>query len=234
MPRPAKRVKINRKDIRQPDEFESLATLSALWARRHQSLLAACVGAVVVVGVLALLVARSRAARTEAAAIDFRTAHTLFEARKFREAGDAFAALGQSAGSTAFGRLAGLYRGHALARQGDAAGAATAYTEYLAKSPEASYLRQEALAGIGRAKESGGDAAGALDAYTQAAALDGPFKTDAMLAAARLQEASGQTEAARATYARLMTVARDADLRALLAAKLPPAPPEAPPEANVR
>jgi tetratricopeptide (TPR) repeat protein len=234
MPRPAKRVKINRKDIRQPDEFESLATQSALWAREHQSLLAACVGVVVVIGVLGLLVARSRAARTEAAAIDFRVAHTLFEARKFHEAADAFAALGQSAGGTTFGRLAGLYRGHALARQGDTAGAATAYTEYLATSPEASYLRQEALVGLGRAKETSGDAAGALDAYTQAAAVDGPFKADAMLASARLQEASGQSEAARATYGRLMAEARDPDLRALLAAKLPPAPAEPPPPANVR
>src|SRR5439155_844024 len=70
-----------------------------------------------------------------------------------------------------FGRLAVLYRAHALARQGDQAAAATAYGEYLASAAVPVYLHQEALVGLARAKEAAGDTAGALDAYTQAGAL---------------------------------------------------------------
>src|SRR5206468_715880 len=84
------------------------------------------------------------------------------------------------------------------------AGAAIAYGEYLASDPPTEYLRQEALLGLGHAKEAGGDTAGALDAYTQAGALGGPYRTEALLAAGRLQAASGHANEARAVYESLL------------------------------
>src|SRR5205814_65443 len=81
-----------------------------------------------------------RGAERERASLAFRTAHTTFAAgNKFTEAAEAFAALAHDYPHTAYGRLAGLYRGHAFARQGDAAAAATAYAEYLATSPDPPY-----------------------------------------------------------------------------------------------
>jgi tetratricopeptide (TPR) repeat protein len=238
MPQHAKRLKIRRKDLQQPDEFETLTAQTLDWARRHQALVSAVAGGLVAVALVVLVVGRVRASHAEAAALDFRAAHGLFEAGKFGEAADAFATLAETSPRTPFGRLAGLYRAHAFARKGDPGSAATAYGEYLASSPPADYLRQEALVSMGRAKEGTSDASGALEAYTQAGALDGPFHTDALLAAARLDEAAGRTEDARHIYTQLLAAAPDGDTKAFLLSKVPgAAAPEAgnpEPESDVR
>lgn len=221
MAQPAKRTRVRRKDIRQPDEFETLTAKTAVWAREHQSIAVGAVAAVVVIGLVALLVSRTRASRAELASVDFQVAHSAFQAGKYPEAAAGFSALSEKLPATPFGRLARLYRGHALERQGDAAAAAVAYGEYLAIDPETDYLRQEALVGLGHTKEAAGDAAGALDAYTQAAALEGPFRTDAGLSAARLHEAAGRSAEAQAIYQRLLKEAPDPDVQNLLRTKVP-------------
>jgi tetratricopeptide (TPR) repeat protein len=234
MPQHAKRVKIRRKDLRQPDEFETLTGQALAWAEEHRQLLLAAVGIVLVIAAGVLLVGRARAARNEAAATDFRAAHELFQASKWPEAATAFDDVTIKYPSAPFGRLARLYRGHALARGGDAAAAANAYTDYVASEPDAAYLRQEALAGLGRAKEGVGDTAGALDAYTQASELDGPYRTDAMLGAARMHERAGAADKARDIYVKLQAENPQGDLRALLASKVPPAKPPVEPAQDVR
>lgn len=222
MPQHAKRLKIRRKDLRQPDEFETLTGQLMAWLDDHRKLVIGGLAALALVGLVALGLARARTARHEAAALEFQRAHTIFEAGKFSDAAEAFSALVRNYPGAPLGRIAGLYRAHALARQGDAAAAATAYAEYLATSPEPAYLRQEALTGLGRAREATADRAGALEAYTQAGALEGPHQTDALLGAARLYEAFQQPEQAREIYARLLKEGPDPDLRELLVAKLPP------------
>ena len=113
-------------------------------------------------------------------------------------------------------------RGHALRKQGDRAGAASAYTEYLSDVPARDYLRQQALIGLGRAKEATTDASGALDAYVQAADLEGPFRVEALLAAGRLHEAAGRLQQARELYVRVLKDGNpDPELRTMLLAKLP-------------
>jgi tetratricopeptide (TPR) repeat protein len=231
MPQHAKRVKIRRKDLRQPDEFETLTGQVVAWADEHRQLLLTAAGVVLVIALGALLVGRSRAARNEAAATDFRSAHELFAGSKWPEAATAFEDVATKYPSAPFGRLARMYRGHALARGGDAAGATTAYTDYIAGDPETAYLRQEALTGLGRAKEASGDTAGALEAYTQAADLEGPFRIDALLGAARIDERTGAADKAREIYTRLQAENPQGDLRSFLASKLPPAPPASPPPA---
>src|SRR5206468_4321464 len=80
-----------------------------------------------------------------------------FDEGKFQEAAQGFAYVVERYPGAPFGRLAVLYRAHALARQGDQAAAATAYGEYLASAAVPDYLRQEALVGLARAKEAAGD-----------------------------------------------------------------------------
>jgi tetratricopeptide (TPR) repeat protein len=232
MPQHTKRVKIRRKDLRKPDEFETLTGQVVDWAGAHRPLVIALAAAVVAVAVIALAVGRWRAGRTEAAAVAFRSAQAQFEAARYADAAGAFAEVAGTHPHTPFGRLAGLYRGHALARAGEAAAAATAYTEYLATSPDSEYLRQEALTGLARAQEATGDTAGALDTYTQAGDLRGPYRTDALLGAARLLETSGRVEQAHEIYTRLLKDAADPETRALLMAKLPPGSRPAEPPAD--
>jgi predicted TPR repeat methyltransferase len=76
------------------------------------------------------------------------------------------------------------------------------------------------LFGLAHAKEAAGDTAGALDAYTQAGALAGPYRTDALLGAGRLHEASGRADDARAVYEGLLKDAGDPETKALLTQKL--------------
>jgi hypothetical protein len=232
MPRHTKRIRIDRKALRQPDEFHTLTSQATNWAGAHQMLLVGIAGAALVVAVVAFGVSRYRTSQNDAAAAQFRSAHETFAAGKFDEAGEAFATVASEHGDTAFGQLAALYRAHALARKNDASAAASAYGEYLAGSPTG-YLRQEALVGLGRAKEAGGDKTAALDAYVEAGALDGPYRTDALLSAARLHEGLGQGDKAQAIYAGLMKDAGDdTNLKSLLLAKLPGAPVPPPPAAT--
>jgi tetratricopeptide (TPR) repeat protein len=221
MPQHTKRIKIRRKDLRKPDEFETLTGQVASWADQHRGIVAGVAGAAILVALVGFAVSRWRAGQNQAAGVAFRAAHSQFEAARYADAAGAFAEVASAHPHAPFGRLAVLYRAHALARSGDAAGAATAYSEYLATSPDAEYLRQEALNGLARARESTGDAAGALDAYTQASDLRGPYRVDALLGAARLQEAAGHGDQARDIYTRLLKEAPDPETRALLIDKVP-------------
>jgi len=148
MPQHTKRIKIRRKDLRKPDEFETLTRPSARLGGEARAL---------VLGVAGpwsswhSRVWRSHAGKPgqRAAAVAFRAAQSQFDAARYRDAAGAFAEV--ASGHPTRRRAARrLYRAHALARQGDAAGAATAYGEYLATSPDAEYLRQEALTGLAR------------------------------------------------------------------------------------
>jgi len=233
MPEHARRIKIRRKALRQPDEFHTLTNQAMAWLDTHRELAAGIALALLVAAAAVLAVSQYRASQVGRAAESFRSAQATFEAGRFADAAAAFEMLGETFPRTPSGRLAGLYRAHALARQGDGSAAATAYSEYLASGPAAGYLRQEALDGLAHAREGNGDATGALEAYTQAAALEGPYRRDALLGEARLQEAGGQGDAAREIYARLLKESDpDPDLRTLLLSKLPPgtaAPPAARP-----
>src|SRR5581483_4769951 len=234
MPSSSHRVKIRRKDLRRPDEFKTLATEAGEWLVAHRALAFGVAGALVVVTLVALLVGWYSASRNHAAGVAFRSAHETFQAGKYAEAAASFGALADEYGSTSFGRLAALYRGHALARQG---GAAAAYEAFLAGGRAAPYLRQEALDGLGHVQEASGNAA-AVASYTQAADLDGPYKADALMNAARLEDAAGHADTARALWARLEKEAPDPAALEVARAKLgqqasaapPSAPAAAPPE----
>jgi hypothetical protein len=217
----AKRVKIRRKDLRRPDEFETLTGETFVWAQHHQTTLIVAGVAVLAVAIGLILVSRSRAARTQEADLQFQQAQAQLERGSPATAATQFEALERNASSTSYGQLAGLYRGHALLKQGDAAGAATAYTQYLSTASAPDYLRQQALIGLGRAKETANDASGAHDAYLQAEKLAGPATAEASLGVARMLEAQGRTDQARAIYARLAKDAPEGWIKAYAETKAP-------------
>ena len=213
--------KIDRKAIAAPDEFQVASQHALSWLQTHRMLL---IGGVVGVGLLggaAAVVSSQRRDAQSAAAIAFRDAHKQYAEKAYAEAGTAFQHIATDSAGTPFAKLAVLYRGHALARQSDAAGAGAAYQEYLATNP-VDYLRQQALLGLAVAKEAGGDQAGALEAYTQGSALAGPLQTDAKLGAARIQEQQGNATGARTIYADLLKdPGLDATVRTTITAKVP-------------
>jgi hypothetical protein len=215
------RQRLRRKDLRGPDEFVTATSQATLWANEHRGLLVAATVVLLVVAGAAIGWTRWKASQVEAASRDFRAARATFEEGKLAEAAPQFAALAEAYPGTAFGRLAILYRGHALVRHGDAPGGVAAYEDFLASGPPAEYLKQEALVALGHAREKTGDTAGALTVYTDAAAIDGPSRTEARLGAARLEEAAGRPEKAQELYAAAAPDVTDPQLKDFVASKLP-------------
>jgi predicted negative regulator of RcsB-dependent stress response len=219
----ADHFKISRKDLREPDAVQSFGVQVAEWYRANQSAVVGALSAALAVGALILGYSWYTQRQATTAAVRFQSAATLFDTKKFSEAANEFAAVSAEYGRTPSGRLAGLYRAHALAQQPDPTAAATAYGEYLASGPQTDYLRQEALLGLARAQEASNNQAAALDAYRQAAEIAGPFRTQARLGLAHLEEAAGNADKAQALYAELyQDQSLDADTRQTIEAKLPP------------
>jgi tetratricopeptide (TPR) repeat protein len=218
---PAERIKLNRKALREPDEFQTLTSQVAAWAQANQTALVAVAAAAVVIAAVGAGVSWYRARQAAAAAVRFQSAHDEFQASRWAEAGEAFAGLGRDHPGTGYGRLAALYQGHALLRKPDPAAAAAAYGDFLAASPPTDYLRQEALMGLGAAREASADPPGARDAYEQAATIDGPFRSDARLSLARLYEAGGQPDRAKELYLAVLKESPSGFARTVLEAKIP-------------
>jgi tetratricopeptide (TPR) repeat protein len=217
----AKRVKIRRKDLRGPDEFETLTGETLAWAQTHQAPLIVGGVALLAIAVGGLLVVRSRGIRNAEAAAQFQQAQAQLANGIAATAAMQFEAIEQNASATPFGQLAGLYRGHALLKEGDGGGAVGAYTQYLSTASAPDYLRQQALLGLGRAKELVNDVSGAYDAYLQAEKLEGPATAEASLGMARTLETQGQADQARAIYARLVKDAPEGWLKSYAEAKAP-------------
>jgi hypothetical protein len=218
---PAERIKLDRKALREPDEFQTLTSEVAAWAQANRTALVAVAAAAVVIAAVGAGVSWYRARQAAAAAVRFQSAHDEFQASRWAEAAEAFAGLGRDYPGTGYGRLAALYQGHALLRKPDPAAAAAAYGDFLAASPPTDYLRQEALMGLGAAREASADAPGAREAYEQAAATDGPFRSDARLSLARLYEAGGQPDKAKELYLAVLKDSPSGFARTVLEAKIP-------------
>lgn len=213
--------RIDRKGLRQPDEFHTLAGRLVAWSESNRATLLAAGGILVAVGVVAGAWNYHQANRREAAAEAFQSAHRLFEESDFTQAAAAFGEAAVSNSGTPFGHLASLYRAHALARGGDAAAAATAYDQYLSSASEGGYLRQVALLGLARAQETLGQDPAALESFSQAAALEGPLGTEALLGEARNLERTGKTAEANEIYSKLLASNPDPELSTFLRSKVP-------------
>jgi predicted negative regulator of RcsB-dependent stress response len=232
----ANHYKVSRKALREPDEFQTLTTQAVDWARDNQNVVVSVIAAVVAIAAVVVGLNWYSQRQANAAAIQLQTAQGLFDAKNYAQAAAEFAAVTTAYPRTPSGRIAMLYRAHALADQPDAAAAATAYGEYLATSPATDYLKQESLVGLAHAKEATNDLDGARDAYRQATEIVGPFRTTAQLALARLEDAAGHGDQARALYAEVLKAPDlDDDTRQAIAARFPgiaatsDVPPTAPP-----
>src|SRR5207245_2905995 len=101
----------------------TLTVQTRAWAGAHLPVVYGLVALAVVVLVGSLAVGRWRTSRNEAAAVAFRSAQGRFDEGKFQDAAQDFAYVVERYPHAPLGRLAALYRAHALARQGDQAAA---------------------------------------------------------------------------------------------------------------
>jgi predicted negative regulator of RcsB-dependent stress response len=200
--------KMQRKDLKQPDEFISLTGQVVDWARKN----AVAVQLAVVAAVLLLLIVAGvrwyLQSRDHAAAREFYGASELFKREQWDAAQQDFAKLAESYGSTPYGTLAKLYAGRAALNANRPADAVAPLNEFVA-SPPSPEMEQIGRVALGRALEATGDAAGARTQLERALALDGPLKPEATMALAQLEEAAGNKEKAIELYQKYL--ADDAD-----------------------
>jgi hypothetical protein len=190
------RIKIRRKDLRQPDEFMEFT--GRVWAgfQAHRALAGALAAAAIAAVLITTGIRAYLSSRTDRAANDFAAAVDLYADGSTQEA---LKALPEVPAVGSYGALANLYRGHAATDAGETAVAVEAFRAALGGALPP-YLQQEAHYGLGAALAAQGDGAGALEAYEAAANLTGPFRTDARLAAASHAARLGDSAKARTFY----------------------------------
>src|SRR5262245_25572061 len=86
MPQHARRLKVRRKDLRKPDEFETLTGQAVDWAQQNRPIVFAVAGVAILAALIALVVGRWRNSRNESAATMFLNAQAAFSQSSWTDA----------------------------------------------------------------------------------------------------------------------------------------------------
>src|SRR5262245_5713217 len=196
--------RLTRKELRGPDEFQTLTTQAIEWAQGHGRAVWVAVGAAVAVALAIAIffgITQSREAR---AAKEFYGASELYKREQWSEALTSFSSIADSLGSTTYGRLARLYAARAARRAGEAPRAVELYRAYLADRPESVAIEQLARLDLGIALQKTGDTADARTEPERAIHLEGPARPLAVIRLAALAEATGDKPKAIELYRRYL------------------------------
>ncbi len=192
--------KIDRKLLRQPDEFLTLAGRVSTWIAENREaalgLAAGIAGIVVLSGVLGWWVQRRDARSSE----EFFAAIELYQRDQWSEAREGFATLTADLPSTTYGALAELYVGRAALGAGENAQAVVALEKYLGTSGLSPALTQLTRIDLGEALAATKEIDRARQMLTAATLDKGPATPEAQLALGRLEDAAGENEAALKAY----------------------------------
>ncbi len=196
--------RLTRKDLRQPDEFQTLSRQALAFVETNRTAVIAALAAIIVL-LLAIVAYRMISQSREASAsAEYTEARGLLTNKKYGDAAIKFEDIATRYGGTSYGPLAVLERANALLLADQAADAVTAYEKFLQSSPPTDYLRQLAHTRLGYANEKLGKPADAERMFTTAASEPGPFAAEALLGAARNAEAGNETDKAKDLYSQLL------------------------------
>ncbi|HVN84726.1 MAG TPA: tetratricopeptide repeat protein [Candidatus Binatia bacterium] len=216
MSRPAR---IRRKDLKRPDEFVTISARALGWARTHQRNLAIAGTALAIAIVGTAVFFAVRQARLRDANVDLGRALVLYrDAAKATDASNQLAEVGRRWSGTSPGDVATLLAGASDLRRDNTDSAVAALQEVGARDWPP-YVKQQILLNLGYAFEKKGQGAEAISKYAEASSLDGPYTFDALLAEARVQEATDKTKS-RALYERLKRDFPDSPEKDFIEAKL--------------
>jgi len=212
--------RLTRKDLRQPDEFQTLSRQAIDFVEANRNAVMAALAAVIVL-LLAIVAFRMISQSREASAsVAYTEARALLTAKKYGDAAVKFEDVASRYASTSYGSIAILERGNALLLADQAADAAAAFEKFLQSSPPTDYLRQLAHAQLGYAQEKLGKPADAERSFATAAAEPGPFAAEAMFGAARTAEAAGNADKAKDLYSQLLEKYPQSEYRDVASAHL--------------
>jgi len=191
--------RLNRKELRQPDQFQ-VATEKALdFFKGHQALVIYGIGALLVI--LAAIWGWQGYKETQniAASQEFTKAMALHQESKYPEAIAAFEKV-QTYRWSRFASVAHLYQANIYLATNDLDKALnSAQRAVTATSPKTLY-RQLALMALASAEERKNQCKTAIDHFNEAQKFAGPLQGNAMLGKARCAEQLGDKATAVATY----------------------------------
>jgi predicted negative regulator of RcsB-dependent stress response len=193
------RPKITRKELKQPDEFQTILETAGAFLELHIIEVLFAAGALIVIAAIVFGIYYYQAHRARAAAARFDQAMTEFHDGKYEAAERDLASLAADEPHRAVGRLAYLYLGNAYLRQKQPAKARDALQHYLSEEKNPLF-RGAALNDLAVTDEKLGDYKRAEEAYRQASDIEGPGQARAMLGMARMLQKQGKREDAIAVY----------------------------------
>ena len=201
---PTPRYKLDRKELKQPDEFITLLDRAGDFIA--DNIARVVIGAICVVALVVVFYAVSlyEDHQREVASSRFYDAITALSHQDYKTAAAGFDALASDNPHQSLGQLAKLYSASTYMAENDDKDARTTLQAYLANSDQPLY-RGMALMQLGAADENLGDFKAAHDAYAQAAGIGGPGKARAQIGVARTLIKQGDTKAGIEAYEQFLT-----------------------------
>jgi tetratricopeptide (TPR) repeat protein len=193
------RPKLRRKDLKQPDEFMTVAYTVEHFVEHHLNKVITGAIAVVIVAAVLFLIYQHVASVRQKAAEQFYDAFSALNSKDYKGAERKLKTLITEHPSSSAADLARFYLGIAYFNSGDMPLAREALERYTQSEGPPS-LREMALMDLGVVYEQMGDYAKASKTYRQAADLNGPEANNARVAIARVLQLEGNRDAAVSAY----------------------------------
>jgi predicted negative regulator of RcsB-dependent stress response len=196
--------KINRKELKQPDEFQSFIANAQEFLRTNLLQVVVSSSIVLAVGALAVGIYYYEVHRDNLAGDRFYSAIGELNKKNYSQAEADFAKLAQDEPGREVGKLSRFYLGNAYFQQGQLDKARDALVAYVPDAKDDLFASM-AYEDLGVIYEKMGDLGKAKGAYAQAAAIAGPEQTRAQLQVARLMAALGDKAGAISAYQAFLT-----------------------------
>jgi tetratricopeptide (TPR) repeat protein len=219
--------KISRKELKQPDEFQSFIANAQEFLRTNLQQVIVSASIVLAAGALAVGIYYYEVHRDTIAGDRFYTAIGELNQKNYKQAEADFEKLAQDEPGREVGKLARFYLGTAYFQEGQLEKARDALVAYVPEAKDDLFASM-AYQDLGVIYEKMGDLKKAQGAYAQAAAIPGPEQTRAQLQVARLLAKQGDKTGAINTYQRFLTAnpfSRDRQTVVEALAELGAAPP---------
>lgn len=191
--------RIVRKQLKQPDEFQSFVENARGFALKNLNQVIFSVVIVLVAAAVAVGTYAYERHRKNLAADQFYAAMTALDQKDYKQAEQRLTELAGQEPGREVGRLARFYLGIAYLRQNDVEKARDAFVVYIAHSHNPIF-ENLALSNVALVYERIGEYGKAEQAYSQAAATPGPEQTSAELGAARMLLKQGKKAEAVKAY----------------------------------
>jgi predicted negative regulator of RcsB-dependent stress response len=191
--------RLTRKELKQPDEFESLLDdIGAFFVENLQQILIAS-GIILAVGAIVASIYFYERHRDETAGNNFYGALQQLQGNNYKAAATGFEALADAEPGRRIGRLARFYLASAYIGENDLPKARDALVQFVSEEHDPLYINL-AMTNLGVVYERIGDYRKAAGAYGQAASVPGPEQQRAELGVARVLAKAGDKAGAVAAY----------------------------------